>query len=62
MKLEDSQEMVEGSRAEKGRSGSWNSMPTRGGSVTHPPTAIKLELNRLGGFLFPKQNTGGGEY
>lgn len=27
-----------------------------------PTLAIKLELNRLGGFLFPKQNTGGEEY
>lgn len=58
MKLEGCQEMVEGSRAEKEKPGSWNSMPTPGGSVNSPPTAIKIELNRLGGFLFPKENTG----
>lgn len=31
-----------------------NSMPTAGGSVTHPPTAIKIELNWVI-FSFPKK-------
>lgn len=54
MKLEDFQEMVESSRAGKGKPGSRNSMPTPGGSVTHPPTAIKRELNWVI-FSFPKK-------
>lgn len=57
MKLEDFQAMVEGSRAGKVNPGSQNSRTTPGGSMSHPPTAIKTELNILGDFLFPKQNT-----
>lgn len=56
VRLEDIQGMVEDSGAGKGKPGSWNFMPTPGGSVIHPSTAIKIELNRLGGLLFPKQN------
>lgn len=62
MKQEAFQEMVEGSSAEKGKRGSRNSMPTPGGSVTHPTKAIKVELSRQVVFSFPQQNTGREEW